>query len=78
MSSKYEGVVVAKIPFEPFPFVRPISHRGLSGDNFTDCSMVNLPPSPHWLCAAIFAFYPEGLLGPLDALAGLLVLYVCL
>jgi calcium load-activated calcium channel len=40
MNSMFEGKVVAKFPFEPIPFVRKMSHRGLHGTDWTDCSMV--------------------------------------
>lgn len=36
----FEGVPVAKLPFEPFSLLRGMSHRGLSGSDATDCSMV--------------------------------------
>ncbi|KAJ1982230.1 Calcium load-activated calcium channel [Dimargaris cristalligena] len=36
------GVTVAKLPFEPFGLVQGLSHRGLEGDNPTDCSPVFL------------------------------------
>ncbi|KAJ5066604.1 pnas-related [Anaeramoeba ignava] len=32
------GVVVGKIPFEPFSLVTKISHRGLPGTDYTECS----------------------------------------
>lgn len=37
----YGGRVVAKLPFEPHPFLARITHRGLSGGDMTDCSMVS-------------------------------------
>jgi hypothetical protein len=36
----YNGVVVAKLPFEPWPFFQKITHRGLSGSNSTDAALV--------------------------------------
>ena len=30
--------VVARLPFEPFPLVRGLSHRGLEGGDWYDCS----------------------------------------
>ncbi len=38
----FEGRVVAKLPFEPIPWIRGLSHRNLSGDDFTDCSFIFL------------------------------------
>ena len=36
--SRLDGVVVAKLPFEPFGFITPISHRNLPGTDFTEAS----------------------------------------
>ena len=30
--------IVARLPFEPFPIVRGLSHRGLEGEDWLDCS----------------------------------------
>jgi uncharacterized membrane protein (DUF106 family) len=38
----YEGQPVARLPFEPFSLLRSISHRGLSGNDFYQCSMTFL------------------------------------
>lgn len=52
LSAIFADVVVAKLPFEPWGFVQGISHRGLSGDDITDCSylfvyvMVNMSFRP--------------------------------
>eukprot|EP01018_Ginkgo_biloba_P018117 Gb_33770 [translate_table: standard] len=40
LNSLFEGKPVAKLPFTPLPFIQKMSHRGLSGDDPTDCSMV--------------------------------------
>ncbi|XP_057841710.2 uncharacterized protein LOC131051282 [Cryptomeria japonica] len=40
LSSLFEGKAVAKLPFSPIPLVQRMSHRGLGGDDVTDCSMV--------------------------------------
>ncbi|KAJ4835029.1 hypothetical protein Tsubulata_026432, partial [Turnera subulata] len=39
LNSLFEGKVVAKLPFHPFALVRKMSHRGLQGNDPTDCSM---------------------------------------
>jgi hypothetical protein len=39
LGSLFDGVVVAKLPFTPFPLIRGLSHRGLSGTDFTDCGL---------------------------------------
>jgi hypothetical protein len=38
---------VAKLPFRPFGIVMKMSHRGLQGDDPTDCSMAFL----YFLCS---------------------------
>ncbi|TMS40100.1 hypothetical protein L596_006522 [Steinernema carpocapsae] len=41
-SSIFEGRVVAKLPFTPISFVQGLSHRNLTGDDYTDCSFIFL------------------------------------
>ena len=38
----FEGIVVARLPFEPLSIVQSLSHRGLIGDDFTECSFLFL------------------------------------
>lgn len=40
LSSAYQGVVVAKLPFQPVSFIQGITHRNLLGSDVTDCSMI--------------------------------------
>ncbi|ERN11134.1 hypothetical protein AMTRI_Chr04g180920 [Amborella trichopoda] len=47
LNSLFEGKPVAKLPFSPSGFVQKMSHRGLPGDDPTDCSMVFL----YFLCS---------------------------
>ncbi|XP_060177530.1 uncharacterized protein LOC132607536 [Lycium barbarum] len=47
LNSLFEGKVVAKLPFIPFKIVQKMSHRGLPGDDMTDCSMAFL----YFLCS---------------------------
>ncbi|OIT31258.1 PREDICTED: calcium load-activated calcium channel-like [Nicotiana attenuata] len=42
LNSLFEGKVVAKLPFVPFRIVQKMSHRGLPGNDMTDCSMAFL------------------------------------
>jgi hypothetical protein len=42
LSNVYHGQVVAKLPFEPLGFIQNLSHRGLPGNDITDCSMIFL------------------------------------
>ena len=42
MTNTYHGVVVAKLPFVPFSLIQGITHRGLPGNDLTDCSMIFL------------------------------------
>lgn len=47
LNSLFEGKAVAKIPFVPIRLVQKMSHRGLQGDDATDCSMAFL----YFLCS---------------------------
>jgi len=38
LSSLFDGAAVAKLPFEPFGLLRSLSHRNLTGSDFTECS----------------------------------------
>lgn len=40
LSNIYSGVVVARLPFEPFSLIRGVTHRNLPGSDFTECSMI--------------------------------------
>lgn len=47
LNSLFEGKAVAKLPFVPARIVQKMSHRGLQGDDYTDCSMAFL----YFLCS---------------------------
>ncbi|KAL8245378.1 hypothetical protein R6Q59_011636 [Mikania micrantha] len=47
LNSLYDGKSVAKLPFVPLRIVQRMSHRGLQGDDPTDCSMAFL----YFLCS---------------------------
>lgn len=47
LNSLFEGKPVAKLPFVPLRLVQKMSHRGLSGNDMTDCSMAFL----YFLCS---------------------------
>lgn len=38
--NKYDGQSVARLPFEPFTFIRQISHRNVPGNDYCECSVV--------------------------------------
>jgi calcium load-activated calcium channel len=40
MGNQFQGKPVARLPFEPFSLLTSISHRGLVGDDFTECSYI--------------------------------------
>jgi uncharacterized membrane protein (DUF106 family) len=42
LNSAFDGRPVAKLPFEPIPLLRGISHRNLPGNDFTESSMIFL------------------------------------
>ncbi|GMH40394.1 hypothetical protein BSKO_08298 [Bryopsis sp. KO-2023] len=39
LTQLFDGIPVAKLPFEPPQFIRRVSHRNLQGDDFSDCSV---------------------------------------
>ncbi|XP_065576865.1 calcium load-activated calcium channel-like [Artemia franciscana] len=41
-NSIFEGKVVAKLPFLPISWIQGLSHRGLPGENYYDCSFIFL------------------------------------
>ncbi|KAM7500290.1 hypothetical protein LguiA_024704 [Lonicera macranthoides] len=47
LNNLFEGKAVAKLPFVPVRIVQKMSHRGLQGDDYTDCSMAFL----YFLCS---------------------------
>ncbi|GAB5583719.1 calcium load-activated calcium channel [Prionailurus iriomotensis] len=42
MTRKFDGRVVAKLPFTPLSYIQGLSHRNLLGDDTTDCSFIFL------------------------------------
>jgi uncharacterized membrane protein (DUF106 family) len=42
LKTHYDGIVVARLPFEPFGFIKGISHRNLPGNDVTHCGMIFL------------------------------------
>ena len=38
LNSGFSGSVAARLPFEPFSFIRGLSHRTLLGDDWKECS----------------------------------------
>jgi uncharacterized membrane protein (DUF106 family) len=38
LGNYYQGIPVARLPFEPFSMLQSVTHRGLVGDNITECS----------------------------------------
>ncbi|KAM7480423.1 hypothetical protein LguiA_028636 [Lonicera macranthoides] len=47
LNNLFEGKEVAKLPFVPVRIVQKMSHRGLQGDDYTDCLMEFL----YFLCS---------------------------
>jgi len=41
-NSIFDGRVVAKLPFIPISLIQGLSHRNLSGEDYTDCSFIFL------------------------------------
>ncbi len=38
LGGAFQGLVVAKLPFVPFSLIQGITHRNITGEDFTDCS----------------------------------------
>lgn len=38
----FDGRVVARLPFVPISWIQGLSHRNLSGDDYTECSFIFL------------------------------------
>jgi hypothetical protein len=68
LNSLFDGRAVAKLPFAPVPLVQRMSHRGLPGNDPTDCAMVFL----YFLCSMSIRTNLQKLLGftPPRAAAG--------
>lgn len=41
-NSIFDGKIVARLPFTPITWVQGLSHRNLSGDDYTECSFIFL------------------------------------
>eukprot|EP00882_Tetradesmus_deserticola_P003876 GHRQ01004100.1.p1 GENE.GHRQ01004100.1~~GHRQ01004100.1.p1 ORF type:complete len:201 (+),score=68.68 GHRQ01004100.1:229-831(+) len=50
--SRWDGVVIGKLPFSPPSMLQTITHRGLKGDEATDCSAA-------FIFAMSFAFFKQ-------------------
>lgn len=55
----FHGRVAAKLPFEPLSFLTGVTHRGLEGDDLTDCSTTFL----YVLCSMCIRPYVQKLFG---------------
>ena len=38
LSSNYDTIIVAKLPFQPFSLLQNLTHRNIQGNDMTDCS----------------------------------------
>ena len=59
MYTSFEGVVVARLPFQPFSMMTGLTHYGLAGDNLQECSMTFM----YILCNLSFGNYAKKLVG---------------
>ena len=59
LSATYDGLVVGKLPFQPFPMLQNISHRNLPGTDITDCSFAFL----YMLCSMSVRTHVQKFLG---------------
>jgi calcium load-activated calcium channel len=40
LSNYFDGIPVARLPFEPISLIRSMTHRGLGGEDYTECSYI--------------------------------------
>lgn len=40
LGNYFQGIPVARLPFEPIGLFRPMTHRGLGGEDYTECSYI--------------------------------------
>ena len=40
LGNYFHGIPVAKLPFTPFSLIRSMTHRGLGGEDYTECSYI--------------------------------------
>ena len=40
LSNYFEGIPVARLPFTPFSLLQNLTHRGLGGDDYSECSYI--------------------------------------
>lgn len=59
MPRRFDGVIVAKLPFQPISLVSAISHRNLPGSDMTDASAYFI----YALCSLSFRQSLQRLLG---------------
>jgi uncharacterized membrane protein (DUF106 family) len=38
VGTHFQGMIVAKLPFEPFGIIQGITHRNIEGTDYTDCA----------------------------------------
>lgn len=50
LANYFDGIPVARLPFEPFSLIRSITHRGLGGQDYTECSYIFI----YMICSYIF------------------------
>ena len=58
MYSYFEGVVIAKLPFQPASFLSGLTHYGIPGENMRECSMTFI----YVLCNLTFGNYVKKVL----------------
>ncbi len=42
LNRAFDGVVAAKLPFEPISLIQGISHRGIEGEDYYECNVMFL------------------------------------
>jgi len=50
LGNAFSGIVVAKLPFEPIFLFKSMTHRGILGNDFTDCSYLPIYILTSYIC----------------------------
>lgn len=40
LNKYFSGIVIAKLPFIPFRLISGLTHRGIEGEDYTECSFI--------------------------------------
>ena len=75
LNKRFSGLIVAKLPFEPWGLIQKLSHRNIEGEDYTDCSFIFIYALSGIIfrnnIQKLFGFEPPQTMSPFDANAKL-------